>query len=102
MTEKYAISFFLTIEDGEIVEYSYVHLISSETPDLEGVGVFEFDPDYLDWLREESDILALPSGDYHIFHFGELHWEYSNNLEYGTEFEGLIFNPTEKHIRLLK
>lgn len=95
MAEKYAIEFDIMVHD-EIMEYDGYFLVG-DSPHLG--SCFEFDVDYWNWFQEDDDVKKLETGDYHVFHYGNVSWEYSRDWESGiNEFDGLIFEPEHKSI----
>ena len=98
---KYAIEFqFDVYEDKEIEpDYDTVVLIS----DYAWLDdAYDFDTDYWDLFVENYDIKSLKVGRHHAFAYGDVIEEWSENHEYGREFDGFLFEPEFTNVVLLK
>ena len=90
---KYAIQFdFEIFEDGSVEPM--FDLVIGESPYIR--ESFEFASDYWDWFYDEHntpEIKGLTKGEYHVFAYGNIGEEWSDNWEYGREFDGYICEP---------
>ena len=101
---KYAIEFQFNIwDDGKLQpDYDTVGLIG-EIWFLD--QAYDFDYEYWDWFKDKDlnpELKVTKPGRYHIFTYGDVSEDWSDNWEYGSEFEGFIFEPEYTKIKEIK
>lgn len=98
---KYAVEFQFIKDKNGSLEYDGYTIIGDEWWIAES---FDFEYDYWDWFKDNElnpNIKEIEPGRYHVFHYGDVHEEWSENWEYGREFDGFIFEPEHENIVLL-
>jgi len=96
---KYAVEFFFEVLDNGNIEFNSPTLIG-DLAYLQEAADFEYD--YWNWFKDKDcnpDWKDFKVGTYHVFAYGNVSEEWSDNWEYGREFEGFIFEPEYTRIK---
>ena len=86
---KYSLEFTLEILEDGTPEWNDPILIGERAYISEE---YEFEYDVWDFLKDETEIKELTEkGVYHVYCYGTVTEEWSDNWEYGREYDGLNF-----------
>ena len=85
---KYAIDFDLEVLENGKYEWNSPVIACERGYVYEE---YDFEYDVWDWLKDEQAIKDLKLGTFHVFLYGNVRAEWSENWEYGKEYDGLVF-----------